>query len=115
MNWRADPDHLFAAHLADGDSLGIPRASHVIFSPAQAKSEVTCESGCSPGFTATRRAECIAAVELLERLHADPERARGYELFVYPVMQSLGLRGRVALDAERSGFEPPVLDRLERA
>ena len=63
-----------------------------------------------------------AAVQLLERLHADPERARGYELFVYPVCNPWayveGSRWtRSGLDLNRlfwTGSSEPEVEILER-
>lgn len=59
----------------------------------------------------------IAAIEFLERLHADPRRAHGYQLYVYPVCNPSGVedgtrfsRSGVDLNREfwRGSAEPEV-------
>lgn len=78
-------DHLFAAHLSYGDLLnvvqGLPR--YLFAGPGQETSYLRV--GLFAGVHGDEESGVLAAVEFLERLHEDPERARGYELFVYPV------------------------------
>jgi protein MpaA len=78
-------NHLFAAHLPYGDSLniveGLPR--YLFTGPGEKRSYLRV--GLFAGVHGDEESGIQAAVELLERLHGDPERARGYELFVYPV------------------------------
>ena len=78
-------DHLFAAHLAYGDSLnvtqGLPR--YLFAGPGEKRSYLRV--GLFAGVHGDEESGIHAAIELLERLHADPEGARGYEIFVYPV------------------------------
>ena len=108
-------NYLFSAHLAYGDSLnivqGLPR--YLFAGPGEKRSYLRV--GVFAGVHGDEESGIHAAIQLLERLHADPERARGYELFCLPSLQSLGLRRKIALDAERSRFEPSFLDGLERA
>jgi protein MpaA len=77
--------HLFAAHLAYGDSLhaaqGLPR--YLFAGPGEKRSYLRV--GVFAGVHGDEESGVHAAIELLERLNADPEGARGYELFVYPV------------------------------
>jgi len=63
-----------------------------------------------------------AALEFLSRLHGDPERARGYQLFVYPVCNPTGVEdgtreSRAGLDLNREfwrGSKQPEVYYLER-
>jgi murein peptide amidase A len=78
-------NHLFAAHLAYGESLnvvqGLPR--YLFAGPGEKRSYLRV--GLFAGVHGDEESGVEAAVTLLERLSADPEAARGYELFVYPV------------------------------
>ena len=122
MNWRGDPTTSLRRTWPMAILSISSRVSHVIFSPVQAKSEVTCESGVFAGVHGDEESGIHAAVELLERLHADPERARGYELFVYPVCNPWayveGSRWtRSGLDLNRlfwTGSSEPEVEILER-
>lgn len=78
-------EHLFAAHLVYNDSLGalknLPR--YLFAGPGDSQSYLRV--GIFAGIHGDEESGVLAAVELLERLEANPELARGYELFVYPV------------------------------
>src|SRR5258705_5664532 len=78
-------DYLFAAHVGYGDSLGVPQglARYLFAGPGERRSYLRV--GLFAGVHGDEESGVQAAIALLERLHADPERARGYELFVYPV------------------------------
>jgi murein peptide amidase A len=117
--------HLFAAHLNYGDSLtlvhGLPR--YLFAGPGQQGSYLRV--GLFAGVHGDEESGVIAAVELLERLHEDPERVRGYELFVYPVSNPWGyVEGsrwtRTGLDLNRQfwtgskALEVQVLERQLR-
>lgn len=82
--------HLFAAHLAYHDSLGNLRSlpKYLFAGPGDARSYLRV--GIFAGVHGDEESGVLAAVELLERLEANPELARGYELFVYPVVNPTG-------------------------
>lgn len=83
-------EHLFAAHLPYGDTLGSPRnlPKYLFAGPGDAKSYLRV--GIFAGVHGDEESGVLAAVELLERLVANPELARGYELFIYPVVNPSG-------------------------
>ncbi len=82
--------HLFAAHLTYNDSLGVLRSlpRYLFAGPGDARSYLRV--GIFAGIHGDEESGVLAAVELLERLEANPELARGYELFVYPVSNPSG-------------------------
>ena len=79
-------DYLFAAHLAYSDSLGlVQRLPRYLFAgPGERRSYLRV--GLFAGVHGDEESGVHAAIEFLELLHNEPERARGYELFVYPVV-----------------------------
>ena len=81
---------MFAAHLGYSDSLGIlqglPR--YLFAGPGEKRSYLRV--GLFAGVHGDEESGVLASIEFLERLHAEPERARGYELFVYPVVNPWG-------------------------
>ncbi|HEY5741060.1 MAG TPA: succinylglutamate desuccinylase/aspartoacylase family protein [Terrimicrobiaceae bacterium] len=87
-------DYLFAAHLGYGDSLGISQslARYLFAGPGEKRSYLRV--GVFAGVHGDEESGVQATIALLERLHADPERARGYELFVYPVCNPWAYRER---------------------
>ena len=115
-------NYLFSAHLAYGDSLnvvqGLPR--YLFAGPGEKQSYLRV--GVFAGVHGDEESGIHATIELLERLHADPERARGYELFVYPVCNPWayveGSRWtRSGLDLNRlfwTGSHEPEVEILER-
>ena len=78
-------DDLFAAHLTYNDSRGVlqPLPKYLFTGPGDRPSYLRV--GIFAGLHGDEESGVLAAVQLLERLQADPELARGYELFVYPV------------------------------
>lgn len=78
-------DYLFAAHLAFNDSLGLQQSlpKYLFTGPGDRRSYLRV--GVFAGVHGDEESGVLAAVEFLQRLHADPELARGYEIFVYPV------------------------------
>lgn len=82
--------HLFAAHLGYSDSLGTLHSlpKYLFAGPGDARSYLRV--GIFAGIHGDEESGVLAAVELLERLEANPELARGYELFVYPVVNPGG-------------------------
>jgi len=78
-------EYLFAAHLNYTDGLGLPQSlpKYLFAGPGDRRSYLRV--GIFAGIHGDEESGVLAAVELLERLHREPERARGYELFVYPV------------------------------
>ena len=115
-------DHLFAAHLGYNDSLGIPHGlpRYLFAGPGEKRSYLRV--GLFAGVHGDEESGVLAAVEFLQRLHGDPERARGYELFVYPVINPWGyVEGsrwtRSGLDLNRqfwTGSEEIEVQILER-
>lgn len=88
----AESEFLFAAHLAYEDRLGgrqvLPR--YWFAGPGDRRSFLRV--GIFAGVHGDEESGVLAALELLHRLHKNPERARGYELFVYPVCNPEGYR-----------------------
>lgn len=86
----ASSDCLFAAHLGYSDPRGesgtIPR--FLFTGPGDRGSFLRV--GVFAGIHGDEVAGSEAAVELLRRLHQNPELALGYELFVYPVCNPWG-------------------------
>ena len=78
-------EHLFAAHLAYNDARGVihtlPR--YLFTGPGERGNYLRV--GIFAGIHGDEETGVTASVELLGRLHANPELARGYEIFVYPV------------------------------
>jgi len=79
-------DYLFAAHLAYSDSLGLAQGlpRYLFAGPGERHSYLRV--GLFAGVHGDEESGVHAAIEFLELLHDAPERARGYELFVYPVV-----------------------------
>lgn len=77
--------HLFAAHMGYQDANGVPQSlpKYLFTGPGDRRSYLRI--GIFAGVHGDEESGVLAAVEFLERLHANPELARGYELFVYPV------------------------------
>ncbi len=82
--------HLFAAHLPYSDSLGLVRSlpKYLFAGPGDARSYLRV--GIFSGIHGDEESGVLAAVDLLERLLENPELARGYEVFVYPVVNPSG-------------------------
>ena len=78
-------DHLFAAHLAYDDARGIRQSLPKYLFAGPGDSRTYLRVGIFAGVHGDEESGVLAAVEFLVRLQAEPERARGYELFVYPV------------------------------
>lgn len=78
-------ENLFAAHLAYNDSRGILQSLPKYLFTGPGDRRTYLRVGLFAGIHGDEESGVLAAVELLERLAADPEPARGYELFVYPV------------------------------
>lgn len=78
-------DSVFAAHLAYNDSNGalhrLPK--YLVAGPGDRHSYLRV--GIFAGVHGDEESGVLAAAELVRRLSADPEPARGYELFIYPV------------------------------
>lgn len=83
-------DQLFAAHLTYNDSRGLLHAlpKYLFAGPGDRRNYLRV--GVFAGIHGDEESGVLAAVELLERLHANPELAHGYELFVYPVCNTEG-------------------------
>ena len=83
-------EHLFAAHLAYIDSQGASRAlpKYLFAGPGDAQSYLRV--GIFAGVHGDEESGVLAAAELLRRLAANPELARGYELFIDPVVNPDG-------------------------
>ena len=81
-------DCLFAAHLNSGRGSRsiIPRYLFAGDGGQRAYFRV----GVFAGVHGDEQSGVLAAVEFLRRLNDDPDRARGYELFVYPVVNLWG-------------------------
>ncbi len=81
---------LFTAHLrhedARGNAVTIPR--FLFTGPGDRGSFLRV--GIFAGVHGDESSGVAAAIELLHRLHRDPQPARGYELFVYPVCNPWG-------------------------
>jgi len=86
----ANSEHLFAAHLGYSDLRWgpgmIPR--FLFTGPGDRRSFLRV--GIFAGVHGDEAGGVEAAAELLHRLHADPARALGYELFVYPICNPWG-------------------------
>lgn len=78
-------EYLFSAHLAYNDARGIRQSLPKYLFAGPGDRRTYLRIGIFAGIHGDEESGVLAAVELLERLHAEPERARGYELFVYPV------------------------------
>lgn len=76
---------LFAAHLSYYDALGIQQSipKYLFAGPGDRANYLRV--GIFAGIHGDEESGVLAALKYLEMLHADPERVRGYELFVYPV------------------------------
>lgn len=83
-------DYLFAAHLSYNDQRGIAQTmpKYLFTGPGDQRNYLRV--GIFAGIHGDEESGVLAAVELLERLHENPEPARGYELFVYPVCNPEG-------------------------
>ncbi len=83
-------ENLFAAHLIYNDSRGVFQSlpKYLFTGPGDRRSYLRV--GLFAGIHGDEESGVLAAVKLLERLTADPELARGYELFVYPVCNPHG-------------------------
>lgn len=78
-------DYLFAAHLSYNDYRGLPQQLPKYLFAGPGDRQTYLRVGIFAGVHGDEESGVHAAVTLLERLHANPELARGYELFVYPV------------------------------
>lgn len=83
-------DTLFSAPAGFTDERGLPQAlpKYLFTGPGDRRSYLRV--GIFAGVHGDEESGVLAAVEFLERLHAKPELARGYELFVYPVCNPTG-------------------------
>lgn len=83
-------DTLFAAHVGYHDANGLPHAlpRYLFTGPGDRLSYLRV--GIFAGIHGDEESGVLAALQLLETLKADPELARGYELFVYPVVNPGG-------------------------
>lgn len=83
-------DYLFTAHLGYTDSRGILHMlpKYLFAGPGDRRNYLRV--GIFAGIHGDEESGVRAAIEFLERLHARPELARGYELFIYPVCNPEG-------------------------
>lgn len=83
-------DHIFPAHLAFNDLLGIPNIlpKYLFAGPGDKGSYLRI--GIFAGIHGDEESGIVAAAKLIEKLHRNPERARGYEIFIYPVCNIRG-------------------------
>ena len=83
-------DRLFSAHLGYADSRGVPHGlpRYLFAGPGDRSNYLRV--GVFAGVHGDEESGVLAAVRLLEELHANSEPARGYELFVYPVCNPWG-------------------------
>lgn len=81
---------LFAAHLAYHDNSGLPHflPRYLFTGPGDRRSYLRV--GIFAGVHGDEESGVLAALRLLEILEKEPERARGYELFVYPIVNPDG-------------------------
>jgi hypothetical protein len=83
--------HLFTAHLEFTGSLGervsVPR---FLFAGPGSAGATFLRLGIFGGIHGDEEASVLGAIAFLEHLHRDPEIARGYEIFVYPVCNPTG-------------------------
>lgn len=81
---------LFRAHLGYFDSDGLPRTlpKYLFIGPGDRSSYLRI--GIFAGIHGDELPGVLATIRLLEQLHKDPESARGYELYVYPVGNPTG-------------------------
>ncbi len=86
---RGSP-HLFAAHLGYNDTLGIAHVlpKYLFAGPGEKGSYLRV--GVFAGIHGDEESGVLAVIQFLERLHARPELARSYELFVYPICNPWG-------------------------
>lgn len=83
-------DRLFAAHLGYQDRKGISGTVPRFLFTGPGDSGSFLRVGIFAGIHGDEPSGVQAAVELLRRLHEDPQPALGYELFVYPVCNPWG-------------------------
>lgn len=111
--------HLFTAHLETtgpyGERVTVPR---FLFAGPGSAGASFLRLGIFGGIHGDEEASVLGAVAFLESLERDPELARGYELFVYPVCNPTGYaddtrwsRAGVDLNREfwRDSAEPEVV------
>jgi len=83
--------HLFTAHLELAGRLGervtVPR---FLFAGPGSGGASFLRIGIFGGVHGDEESTAVGAIAFLEKLHANPELARGYELFVYPVCNPTG-------------------------
>ncbi|HVE16607.1 MAG TPA: succinylglutamate desuccinylase/aspartoacylase family protein [Chthoniobacterales bacterium] len=83
--------HLFNAHLEFSGTLGerttMPR---FLFAGPGSKDASFLRIGIFGGLHGDEVASVLGAISFVEHLHQDPELARGYELFIYPVCNPTG-------------------------
>jgi len=83
--------HLFTAHLEltghQGERVTVPR---FLFAGPGSADASFLRIGIFGGLHGDEEASVLGAITFLEHLHRDPELARGYELFVYPVCNPTG-------------------------
>ena len=88
----AGSDTLFAAHLDYEDARGVAGTIPRFLFTGPGDRGSFLRVGVFAGVHGDEVSGVEAAVELLRRLHADPQAALGYELFVYPVCNPWGFR-----------------------
>lgn len=83
-------DYLFAAPITFERQHGVREflPKYLFAGPGDSRSYLRV--GLFAGVHGDEESGVHAAIELLKRLHAEPELARGYELFVYPVCNGEG-------------------------
>lgn len=83
--------HLFTAHLEitghGGERVSIPR---FLFAGPGSSGASFLRLGVFGGLHGDEESTVLGALAFLEKLQAEPELARGYELFVYPVCNPTG-------------------------
>lgn len=85
-------EHLFAAHVPFQDLMGIQSflPKYLFAGPGDKGSYLRV--GIFAGIHGDEESGVQAIAEYIHHLHAEPERARGYELFFYPVCNLYGYR-----------------------
>ncbi len=83
--------HLFTAHLELSGSLGervtVPR---FLFAGPGSGGASFLRLGIFGGLHGDEAASVLGVIAFIEQLHRDPELARGYELFIYPICNPTG-------------------------
>lgn len=83
-------DHVFPAHLSFNDVMGIQNVlpKYLFAGPGERGNYLRV--GIFAGIHGDEESGVLAAAKLIENLHRNPERARGYEIFIYPVCNIRG-------------------------